>query len=57
VLTALAALAALLATLLMTVAIVSLVIGRPGARAGFYIRFAALLAFGAAVGLNVAAHS
>ncbi len=56
-LTALAALSALLATLLMTLAIIGLVTGRPSARAGFYIRLAALLAFGAAVGLNVAAHS
>jgi hypothetical protein len=57
VLRALAASSALLATLLMTLAIVGLVTGRPSARAGFYIRLAALLAFGAAVGLNVAAHS
>ncbi|HEV3056020.1 MAG TPA: hypothetical protein VGX45_15260 [Solirubrobacteraceae bacterium] len=55
-LTALAAVSALLATLLMTLAIVGLVTGRPSDRAGFYLRLAALLAFGAAVGLNVAAH-
>ena len=54
---ALAALSALLATLLMTLAIVGLVTGRPSDRAGFVIRLLALLAFGAAVGLNVAAHS
>lgn len=53
---ALAAVAAMVAVLLMTLAIVGLVTGRPGARAGFFIRLAALLAFGAAVGLNVAAH-
>ena len=35
-------------------AIVGMVTGRPGDRAGLYIRFAALLAFVAAVVLNVA---
>lgn len=53
---ALAALSAMVAVLLMTAAIVGLVTGRPSDRAGFFLRFAALLAFAAAVGLNVAAH-
>jgi hypothetical protein len=53
---ALAAIFALIAVLCITVAIVGMVTGRPGDRAGFVIRILALLSFGAAVGLNVAAH-
>ncbi len=49
-----AALLALLAVALMTLAIVGMVTGRPGDRAGVLIRFAARLAFVAAVVLNVA---
>jgi hypothetical protein len=51
-----AALLALLAVALMTLAIVGMVTGRPGDRAGLYIRLAALLAFVLAVVLNVASH-
>jgi hypothetical protein len=47
---------ALLAVLLMIVAIAGMVTGRPSDRAGWVIRVAALLCFGAAVALNVAAH-
>lgn len=49
-----AALLALLAVALLTLAIVGMVTGRPGDRAGLYIRFAALFAFVTAVVLNVA---
>jgi hypothetical protein len=51
---ALAVAFAVLAVLLMIVAIAGMVTGRPGDRAGGLIRLAALLAFGAAVALNVA---
>ena len=50
---AFAALLALLAVALMTLAIVGMVTGRPGDRAGVAIRVGALLAFVAAVVLNV----
>jgi hypothetical protein len=40
----------------MVVAVAGMVTGRPGDRAGVVIRIAALLAFAAAVALNVAAH-
>jgi hypothetical protein len=53
---ALAAVFALIAVGCLSVAIVGMVTGRPGARAGWLLRVAALLCFGAAVGLNVAAH-
>lgn len=55
VLRALAALLALIAVALMALAIVGMVTGRPGDRAGFVIRALAVLCFGAAVALNVAA--
>jgi len=47
---------AAIAVVCMTVAIAGMVSGRPGARWGLAVRLAALLCFGAAVGLNVAAH-
>jgi hypothetical protein len=47
---------ALVAVILMTVAIVGMVTGRPGDRAGTLIRVAAVLCFVAAVVLNIAAH-
>jgi hypothetical protein len=40
----------------MTVAIVGMVTGRPGDRAGLLLRVAAVLSFVIAVVLNVAAH-
>ena len=53
---ALAAVFALVAVACMSLAIVGMVTGRPGDRAGWLIRLLALLCFGAAVGLNVARH-
>jgi hypothetical protein len=47
---------ALVAVILMTVAIVGMVTGRPGDRAGTFIRVAAVLCFVTAVVLNIAAH-
>jgi hypothetical protein len=47
---------ALVAVVCMIVAIAGMVTGRPGARGGLLIRILALVCFGAAVGLNVAAH-
>jgi hypothetical protein len=47
---------ALVAVILMTVAIVGMVTGRPGDRAGTLIRVAAVLCFVTAVVLNIAAH-
>jgi hypothetical protein len=47
---------ALVAVVGMIVAIAGMVTGRPGDRAGLLVRIAAVLCFGAAVGLNVAAH-
>jgi hypothetical protein len=52
----LAAILALFAVILMLVAIAGMVTGRPGDRAGWVVRFLALLCFGAAVALNAAAH-
>jgi hypothetical protein len=53
---ALAVAFALIAVVCMTVAIAGMVTGRPGDRAGLWIRIAAVLCFAAAVALNVAAH-
>ena len=52
----LAALFALVAVICMTLAIVGMVTGRPGDRAGWFIRAAAVLCFATAVVLNAAAH-
>ena len=52
----LAAVFALIAVILMTVAIVGMVTGRPGDRAGFVVRAAAVLCFVTAVVLNIAGH-
>ncbi len=52
----LAAIFALIAVVLMTVAIIGMVTGRPGDRAGFVVRAAAVLCFATAVVLNIAAH-
>ena len=52
----LAAVFALIAVVCMTVAIVGMVTGRPGDRAGLALRAAAVLCFITAVILNVAAH-
>ncbi len=51
-----AAVLALIAVACMTLAIAGMVTGRPGDRAGVLVRVLALVCFGAAVGLNVAAH-
>jgi hypothetical protein len=40
----------------MVVAIAGMVTGRPGDRAGVFVRAAALILFGAAVALSVASH-
>jgi hypothetical protein len=56
VLRVLAAVLALIAVALITVAIVGMVTGRPGDRAGGLIRIVAVLCFSAAVVLNIAAH-
>lgn len=40
----------------MSVAIIGMVTGRPGDRAGWALRLAAVVCFGGAVALNVAAH-
>ena len=53
---ALAAVFALVAILCMTVALVGMATGRPGDRAGWLIRMAAVLCFATAVVLNIAAH-
>jgi hypothetical protein len=53
---ALSVLLAAVAVLCMIFAIAGMVTGRPGARAGLIVRIVALVCFGAAVGLNVAAH-
>lgn len=47
---------ALVAVAAMSVAMVGMVTGRPGDRVGWGLRVLALLAFGGAVALNVAAH-
>ena len=52
----LALLLALMAVGCMTVALVGMVTGRPGDRAGWALRAAAVVCFGGAVVLNVAAH-
>ena len=52
----LAAILTLAAVACMAVAIVGMVTGRPGDRAGLLIRAAAVALFGAAVVLNVIAH-
>jgi hypothetical protein len=51
-----AAVFALIAVACMTLAIVGMVTGRPGDRAGFAIRALAVVCFATAVVLNVAAH-
>ena len=53
---ALAAVFALIAVACITVAIVGMVTGRPGERAGTVIRIVGVLCFAAAVVLNIAAH-
>ena len=52
----LAAVFALIAVVCMTVAIVGMVTGRPGDRAGLVVRAVAVLCFVTAVVLNVAGH-
>ncbi len=52
----LAALFALVAVICMTVAIVGMVTGRPGDRAGWVIRALAVACFATAVVLNAASH-
>ncbi len=52
----LALLLALVSVGCMSVALVGMVTGRPGDRAGWALRVAAVACFGAAVALNVAAH-
>ncbi len=54
VLRALAAILALVAVACMALAIVGMVTGRPGDRAGLWIRVLAVACFAAAVALNVA---
>jgi hypothetical protein len=51
-----AALFALIAVACMSLAIVGMVTGRPGARAGWVVRVVALASFATAVVLNVLAH-
>ena len=51
-----ALLLALIAVGCMSVALVGMVTGRPGERAGLALRVAALACFAGAVALNVAAH-
>jgi hypothetical protein len=52
----LAALLALVAVGCMSMAIVGMVTGRTGERAGYFLRVAAVASFGAAVALNAIAH-
>jgi hypothetical protein len=52
----LALLLALISVGCMSVAIIGMVTGRPGDRAGWALRLAAVVCFGGAVALNVAAH-
>ncbi|HZE04653.1 MAG TPA: hypothetical protein VE127_05475 [Solirubrobacteraceae bacterium] len=52
----LALLLALVAVACMSLALVGMVTGRPGDRAGWALRAAAVACFGGAVALNVAAH-
>jgi hypothetical protein len=56
VLRALSALFAAAAVICMIVAIAGMVTGREGPRRGWVLRAAALVSFGVAVALNVAAH-
>jgi hypothetical protein len=56
VLRALAAAFALVAVVLMVLAVVGMVTGRPGDRAGFLVRALAVVCFAAAVALNAAGH-
>lgn len=51
-----ALLLALVSVACMSLAIVGMVTGRPSDRAGWALRAAAVVSFGAAVALNVAAH-
>jgi hypothetical protein len=51
-----ALLLALISVGCMSLAIVGMVTGRPSDRAGWALRLAAIVCFGAAVALNVAAH-
>jgi hypothetical protein len=53
---ALALVLALVAVGCMSVALIGMVTGRPGDRAGWALRVAALACFGGAVALNAAAH-
>jgi hypothetical protein len=53
---ALAAVFALIAVGCMTLALVGMVTGRPGDRAGVFLRIGAVVTFVIAVALNVAAH-
>jgi hypothetical protein len=53
---ALAAVFALIAVCCMSLAIVGMVTGRPGDRAGVFLRVGALVTFAIAVALGVAAH-
>ncbi len=52
----LAAILALVAVACMSVAVVGMVTGRPGDRAGWALRAAAVVCFGTAVALNSIAH-
>ena len=52
----LALLLALVAVACMSLAIIGMVTGRPGDRAGWALRAAAVVCFGAAVALNAASH-
>lgn len=52
----LALLLALMAVGCMTVAMVGMVTGRPGDRAGYVLRVAAVACFAGAVVLNIASH-
>ncbi|MGH2915044.1 MAG: hypothetical protein ACRDMX_08650 [Solirubrobacteraceae bacterium] len=47
---------ALAAAICMLLAIAGMVVGRPGPRAGWALRAAAVVCFGAAVAINAAAH-
>jgi hypothetical protein len=51
-----ALLLALISVGCMSLAIIGMVTGRPSDRAGWALRVAAIVCFGAAVALNVAAH-
>jgi hypothetical protein len=51
-----ALLLALISVGCMSLAIIGMVTGRPSDRAGWALRLAAIVCFGAAVALNIAAH-